>query len=187
MTGCQRWGAWEGWIGRTQRIFRAVKILSIMLQWWTHVIMLLWLRCFSHVQLCDPIDIARQAPLSMGFSRQEYWRGLPCLPPEDLPNPGIKLSSLTSPALAGRSFTSCATWEAHVIIHCQSMQWTVQNVNPKENYVWTLGGLQCTVNRFILGNKYIFPVSDIKNREFVCIGAEIYVKFLNLPFNFAVI
>ena len=117
MTGYQGWGAWEGWIGRTQRIFRAVKILSIMLQWWIHVIMLLWLCCFSHVQLCDPIDIARQAPLSMGFSRQEYWSGLPCLPPEDLPNPGIKLSSLTSPALAGRSFTSCATWEAHIIIH----------------------------------------------------------------------
>ena len=34
--------------------------------------------------------VARQAPLSMGFSRQEYWSGLPCPPPGDLPNPGIK-------------------------------------------------------------------------------------------------
>ena len=41
--------------------------------------------------LCDPIDwtIARQVPLSMGFSRQEYWSGLPCFPPGDLFNPGL--------------------------------------------------------------------------------------------------
>ena len=41
--------------------------------------------------------VAHQAPLSMGFSRQEYWSGLPCPPPGDLPNPGIKLESLTTP------------------------------------------------------------------------------------------
>ena len=39
--------------------------------------------------LCDPVDIACQAPLSMGFPRQEYWSGLPGPPPEDLPNLGI--------------------------------------------------------------------------------------------------
>ena len=45
----------------------------------------------SHVQLfTTPWTVARQAPLSMGFSRQEYWSGLPCPPPGDLPNPGIK-------------------------------------------------------------------------------------------------
>ena len=37
-----------------------------------------------------PQTVARQAPLSMGFSKQEYWSGLPLLSPEDLPNPGIK-------------------------------------------------------------------------------------------------
>ena len=52
-----------------------------------------------------------QAPLSMGFSRQEYWSGLPCPPPEDLPNPGIEPVSLTSPALAGKFFTISATWD----------------------------------------------------------------------------
>ena len=46
-------------------------------------------------------SIACQAPLSMGFFRQEYWSGLPCSPPEDLPNPGIEPASLMSPALAG--------------------------------------------------------------------------------------
>ena len=59
-----------------------------------------------------PWTVARQAPLSMGFPRQEYWRGLPCPPPGDLPDPGIKPSSLTSPALAGRFFTTSTSWEA---------------------------------------------------------------------------
>ena len=53
-----------------------------------------------------------RAPLSMGFSRQEYWSGLLCPPPGDLPDPGIKPRSLTSPALAGGFFTTRATWEA---------------------------------------------------------------------------
>ena len=45
---------------------------------------------------------ARQAPLSMGFSRQEPWSGLPCPPPGDLPDPGIEPTSLKPPASAGR-------------------------------------------------------------------------------------
>ena len=64
--------------------------------------------------------IACQAPLSMGFSRQEYWGGLPCPPPGDLPNPGIEPISLMSPALAGRFFTISITWEDvhyHIICH----------------------------------------------------------------------
>ena len=44
-----------------------------------------------------------QAPLSMGFSRQEYWSGLPCPPPGALPNPGIEPMSLQSYVLAGKS------------------------------------------------------------------------------------
>ena len=48
--------------------------------------------------------VARQAPLSMGFSRQEYWSGLPCPPPGDLPDLGIEPVSLMSLALAGRVF-----------------------------------------------------------------------------------
>ena len=49
------------------------------------------LSCFSHVQLFpNPWTVAHQAPLSMGFSGQEYWSGLPCSPPGDLPHPGIK-------------------------------------------------------------------------------------------------
>ena len=81
--------------------------------------LLLLLSRFSHVQHFETLwTIAHQAPLSMGFSRQEYWSGLPCPPPGDLPNPGIEPASLTSPALAGGFFTGRATWEArswHVI------------------------------------------------------------------------
>ena len=59
----------------------------------------MWYACilshFSNVQLCATLwTVAPQAHLSMGFSRQEYWNGLPCPPPEDLPNPGIKPTSL---------------------------------------------------------------------------------------------
>ena len=53
---------------------------------------------------------AHQAPLSMRFSRQECWNGLPCPPPGDLPDPGIEPETLTSPALAGGLFTTSTTW-----------------------------------------------------------------------------
>ena len=58
--------------------------------------------------------VALQAPLSMGFSRQEYWRGLPGPPPGDLSDPGIEPASLMSPSLAGRFFTISASWEARL-------------------------------------------------------------------------
>ena len=51
----------------------------------------------------------------MGFFRQEYWSGLPCLPPGGLPDPGIELVSLMSPALAGGFFATLTTWEALVL------------------------------------------------------------------------
>ena len=53
-----------------------------------------------------PQTVAHQCPLSMEFSRQEYWSRLPFHSPEDLPDPGIKLASLPSPALAGRFFAT---------------------------------------------------------------------------------
>ena len=69
---------------------------------------------FSRVRLFATLwTVARQAPLSTGFSRQESWSGLPCPPPGNLPNPGIKPASLTS---ADRFFTAGATWKV-----CYSM------------------------------------------------------------------
>ena len=70
---------------------------------------------FSHVQLCATLrTVAHQAPLFMGFSRQEYWSGLPCPPPGNLPDPGIKPASLMSTALVGGFFTTSVTWEAQI-------------------------------------------------------------------------
>ena len=59
-----------------------------------------------------PLTVARQDPLFMEFSRQEYWSGLLFPSPADLPDPGIECLSLTPPALAGVFFTTSATWEA---------------------------------------------------------------------------
>ena len=65
---------------------------------------------FSFVWLCVTIwTVACQVPLSVDFSRQEYWSALPFPPPGDLPNPGIEPKSLTFPALAGGFFTTSAT------------------------------------------------------------------------------
>ena len=59
---------------------------------------------FSRVQLLGTLwTVACQAPLSMGFPRQEYWNGLPCPPPRDLPDPGIKYKSPEAPALQADS------------------------------------------------------------------------------------
>ena len=63
----------------------------------------------SCLTVCDPVDyIACQVPLSIGFSRQEYWNRLPCPPPEDLPDLGIGFMSLSSPALVDGFFTTSA-------------------------------------------------------------------------------
>ena len=68
---------------------------------------------FSRAQLFVTLwTVAHQAPLSMGFSRQEYWSGLPCPPPGGLSDPGIEPVSLMSPALASGFFITGATWEA---------------------------------------------------------------------------
>ena len=71
------------------------------------------LSCFSPILLFVTLWIvAHQAPPSMDFSRQEYRSGLSCSPPGDLPNSRTEPMSLMSPALAGKFFTTSATWEA---------------------------------------------------------------------------
>ena len=72
---------------------------------------------FSHVQIFATLwTVAHQATLSMGFSSQEYWSGLPFFSPGDLPDPGIRPTSLMTPALPGGFLTSSATWEAQTLI-----------------------------------------------------------------------
>ena len=71
----------------------------------------------SRVQLfATPWTVAHQVPLAMGFPRQEYWSGLPLPSPGDLPEAGIEPTSLVPPALAGRFFTTSATWEAPIYV-----------------------------------------------------------------------
>ena len=78
--------------------------------------------CFSCLQLfATPWTLSCQAPLSMRFSRQEYWARLPCPPPEDLPNPGTETSFLRSPVLAGGFLTACATWEGSHLKSCVNL------------------------------------------------------------------
>ena len=60
----------------------------------------------SFPTLCEPVGLACQVPLSMGFSRQQYWSGLPCLLPGNLANPESEPASPASPSLAGRFFTT---------------------------------------------------------------------------------
>ena len=88
---------------------------------------------FSRVQLfATLLTVARQAPLSMGFSRQEYWSGFWSPPPGDLPHPQIKPVSPMSPALADMFFT----WEAH---------WTPSKPDPLPftKATWASCGRSC--------------------------------------------
>ena len=73
------------------------------------------LSCFSCVQLFVTLWIVAHPGSSVLLSRQDYWSGLPCPPPGDLPDPGIKPRSLTSPALTGGFFTTSATWKPNTL------------------------------------------------------------------------
>ena len=84
---------------------------------------------FSCVWFLETLwTIACQPPLSVGFSSQEYWSGLPCSPPGGLPDPGIQLMCFTSPALAGRFFTTSAAWEALVL---STVSWNLSDFNTQ--------------------------------------------------------
>ena len=92
---------------------------------------------FSHAQLFGTLwTLAHQAPLSMGFSSQGYWSGLPCPPPGALPDPEIEPGSLASPASAGGFFTTSATWDC-VIVLFLSDQYLIQTNTKKRPLVQT--------------------------------------------------
>ena len=87
------------------------------------IVATLWMLCAmlshsSRVQLYATLwTVVCQVSLSTGFSRQEYWSGLPCPSLGDLPNPGMEPASLMSPALAGGFFTTSGTWETLWMLH----------------------------------------------------------------------
>ena len=68
--------------------------------------------------LCDPMDHSLPGSPVHGILQAKYWSRLPCPPPGDLPDPGIESMSLISPTLAGRFFTTSATWEAQILGIC---------------------------------------------------------------------
>ena len=81
-----------------------------------------------YMTLCNPMDCSLQdrAPLSLGFSRQEYWSGLPCPPPADLPDSGIEHASLMSPALQEDFFPLTPPKKpAYTVVRLVSEFWSV--------------------------------------------------------------
>ena len=80
--------------------------------------------------------IAHKTPLSMGLSRQECWRGLPCPPPGDLLDLGIEPTSPRFPALSGKFFTTSTTWEVLCSLHC--------GLNPSALQAWQPGLWEAT-------------------------------------------
>ena len=79
---------------------------------WSSLYTCVCMRVQSWPPLCCPMDCTCQAPLSMEFSRQEYWSGLLLPTPGDLPDPGMKPTTLASPTLTKGVFTTDVTWEA---------------------------------------------------------------------------
>ena len=82
------------------------------------------MKLLGHVPLfATPWTVAYQAPPSVGFSRQDYWSGVPFPTPTDLPNPKIELTSPGSPALAGRVFTLVPSGTSKNIILFEGRSW----------------------------------------------------------------
>ena len=104
-----------------------------------------------------------QAPLSMGFPRQEYWSGLQFLSPGDLPDLGIKPMSLASPASAGRFFTTSATWEA-----------SSQRTSPAK------GKIRQSVHLSLIGAQGHASLSGIR-KQMILVSREWFSCYLELP------
>ena len=93
------------------------------------MVRVLVLSCFNRVRLFLTLwTVARQTAPSMGFSRQEYWTGLPCPPPGNLPDPGIKPASPVSPAMQETHVQSLGredSLEEGMAIHSSSLAWRI--------------------------------------------------------------
>ena len=96
---------------------------------------------FSRVRLfVTPWTAAHQAPPSMGFFWQEYWSGLPCPPPRDLPDPGIKPTSPEAPALQVK-FLPVSHWEAPICSNSTLMNHSIPFIlsyllSPFHYFLW---------------------------------------------------
>ena len=106
-----------------------------------------------------PWTVARQAPLSMEFSRQAYWNGLPFLTPEYLADPGIEPMSFVSFALAGRFFTTVPPGKPMCIIKSTSnwyLPWALATLSTStkiKSYAEAAADLQYSLKRIQGGEK----------------------------------
>ena len=91
--------------------------------------------------LCDPMDCRPQAPLSMGFSRQEYWSGEPFPSPGELPDPGT-----TSVSLEGGLFTASATWGAQILARLVSNCWCIHSAKNMPGGVFNVLHISSNLN-----------------------------------------
>ena len=135
----------------------------------------------SHVQLfAAPLTVALKAPLSMEFSRKEYWSGLPLPTPGAFPDPGIKPTSLVflvSPTLAGRFFNINATWEGPGLIISGFFfhWWKLKHYVTRSSidYFWIIKRkyLMCTVY------EEIYELSEINSwKHIMILLSHIYIR-----------
>ena len=123
-------------------------------------LIILLLLLFSHSVVSDssaiPWTVAHQAPLSIGFSRQEYWYGLPFPSPGDLPDPWIESVSLTFPELAGGFFTTKSPGKP--------LNNSTSNLNPKSrdlsSFSWTTSTVFWAVQIFNGFHPFTGPITD---------------------------
>ena len=120
---------------------------------------------FRPVRLCvTQWPAACQVSLSMGFSMQEYLSGFPYLPPGDRPNPGIELTSLIPPSLAGRFFITSSICKAplewydlHIwgCLYFSQQFWFQLLIHPARHFVW------CTLHRSEIRRVTIFSLETV--------------------------
>ena len=145
------------WLTLVGHFFDQLKFILLVLSYWSqethsrfHAKLL-----HSCPTVCDPVDCRPSGSSSMGFSRQEYWSGLPFHPPGHLPDPGTEPASLMSPALAGRFFfTTCA------VLFILDTKYINKNIrNLKINYL-----------------KYTRQIIDItaNNYSQICVSSRLY-------------
>ena len=121
-----------------------IYLVTVYLKIALYLCLCVFVLTLSGVQLfATPWTGARQVPLSMGFSRQEYWSGLPFPPPGDLPDPGI---GLASPALAGRFLTIEPPGKPHICIYsytngipCREYSWKDYHDSLQGRGFWVAG------------------------------------------------
>ena len=162
----------------------SVQIHGLQFQWGPRHHSAIFCSCLSVCQVTtvvsDSLTVDNQAPLSMEFSRQDFWNGLPFPPLGDLPNPRIKPVSLKSPGLAGGFFTADLSEKPLVICCCYSKSLqsclTLVNCNSPERMVKT--------SWFSSRHPDYFHLSHLSTNEIASVYKEQVHSMLKIHFHF---